>query len=277
MDNTTTQPRPELLQMADVLAREKGIDRDDVLQAMEYAIARAGRSKYGPQYDVRATIDRKTGEIKMARYTTVVETVEEEGAQISLQDAHKINPDLKLGDEIVDPLPPMDFGRIAAQTAKQVIVQKVRDAERVRQYNDFKVIFNGGVESKSSVKSFKWLSVCDTSEIEGGSLKEQLQQSQEAINQLREQKKEEVKQTVNAVKESAKQTTEDIKNQVQNVKDSIDEIKNLFKKNRRGGGRFALLPSCYVSAALPAEDVCEHQRSHDCRVGLDDESRSVHI
>lgn len=98
------------------------------------------------------------------------------------------------------------------------------------QYNDFKVIFNGGVESKSSVKSFKWLSVCDTSEIEGGSLKEQLQQSQEAINQLREQKKEEVKQTVNAVKESAKQTTEDIKNQVQNVKDSIDEIKNLFKK-----------------------------------------------
>ena len=138
MENTTTQPRPELLQMADVLAREKGIDRDDVLQAMEYAIARAGRSKYGPQYDVRATIDRKTGEIKMARYTTVVETVEEEGAQISLQDAHKINPDLKLGDEIVDPLPPMDFGRIAAQTAKQVIVQKVRDAERVRQYNDFK-------------------------------------------------------------------------------------------------------------------------------------------
>ena len=138
MENTTTQPRPELLQMADVLAREKGIERDDVLQAMEYAIARAGRSKYGPQYDVRATIDRKTGEIKMARYTTVVETVEEEGAQISLQDAHKINPDLKLGDEIIDPLPPMDFGRIAAQTAKQVIVQKVRDAERVRQYNDFK-------------------------------------------------------------------------------------------------------------------------------------------
>lgn len=98
------------------------------------------------------------------------------------------------------------------------------------QYNDFKVLFNGGVESKSSVKSFKWLSVCDTSEIEGGSLKEQLQQSQDAINQLRQQKKEEVQQTVTAVKESAKQTSEDIKNQVQNVKDSIDEIKNLFKK-----------------------------------------------
>ena len=98
------------------------------------------------------------------------------------------------------------------------------------QYNDFKVLFNGGVESKSSVKSFKWLSVCDTSEIEGGSLKEQLRQSQDAINQLRQQKKEEVQQTVTAVKESAKQTSEDIKNQVQNVKDSIDEIKNLFKK-----------------------------------------------
>ncbi len=138
MENTITQPRPELLQMADLLAREKGISRDDVLHAMEFAIARAGRSKYGPQYDVRASIDRKTGEIKMARYTKVVETVEEEGTQISLTDAQKINPSLKLGDEIIDPLPPMDFGRIAAQTAKQVIVQKVRDAERVRQYNDFK-------------------------------------------------------------------------------------------------------------------------------------------
>ena len=138
MENTTTLPRPELLQMADAVAREKGIDREDVLQAMEFAIARAGRSKYGPQYDVRAKIDRKTGEIKMARYTTVVEEVEEEGVQISLSDARKKNPELKLGDEIIDPLPPMDFGRIAAQTAKQVIVQKVRDAERVRQYNDFK-------------------------------------------------------------------------------------------------------------------------------------------
>lgn len=97
-------------------------------------------------------------------------------------------------------------------------------------YKDFKVSFNGGVESKSSVKSFKWLSVCDTSQIEGGSFKDQLQQSSEAINQLRQQKKEDIKKSVDTVKETAKQTSEDIKNQIQNTKDSINELKNLFKK-----------------------------------------------
>lgn len=138
MENTTSAERPELLKMAEMVAREKGIDRDDVLEAMEFAVARAGRSKYGPQYDVRAKIDKKTGEIKLARYTTVVETVEEKSAQISLADAIKKDANLKIGDAIIDDLPSIDFGRIAAQTAKQVIVQKVKDAERVRQYNDFK-------------------------------------------------------------------------------------------------------------------------------------------
>ena len=137
MENTN-QARPELLQMADALAREKGIERDDVLEAMEVAISKAGRSKFGPEYDVRAHIDRKTGEIQMARYIEIVDEVENEFTQTTLEKAHKKYPNLKVGDFIVDPLPPMDFGRIAAQTAKQVIVQKVRDAERMHQFNEFK-------------------------------------------------------------------------------------------------------------------------------------------
>lgn len=97
-------------------------------------------------------------------------------------------------------------------------------------YKDFKAVFNGGIESKNSVKSFKWLSVCDTSQIEGGSLKEQLQQSSNALNQLRTEKKEAVQKNIEEVKNTAKQTAEEIKNQVQNTKDSINELKNLFKK-----------------------------------------------
>ena len=134
-------PRLELLQVADVVARDKGIEREEVLEAMEAAIQKAGRTKYGAQHDIRAKIDRKTGEIQMARYITVVaapEDVENDAAQITLADAVKKDPALKVGDEIVDPLPPIDFGRIAAQTAKQVITQKVRDAERMRQFNEYK-------------------------------------------------------------------------------------------------------------------------------------------
>lgn len=97
-------------------------------------------------------------------------------------------------------------------------------------YKDFKAVLNGGIESKNSVKSFKWLSVCDTSQIEGGSLKEQLQQSTDALNQLRTEKKEAVQKNIEEVKNTAKQTAEEIKNQVQNTKDSINELKNLFKK-----------------------------------------------
>jgi N utilization substance protein A len=131
-------PRPELLQVADTVARDKGIDRDEVLQAMEQAIQKAGRSKYGLEYDIRAEIDRKNGEIKLMRFREVADPVENEATQIKLEEAKELNPEAEVGDFLTDPLPPIDFGRIAAQTAKQVIVQRVRDAERQRQYNEFK-------------------------------------------------------------------------------------------------------------------------------------------
>ena len=134
----STLPRPELIQMADILAREKNIDKQAVLEAMEQGISKAGRSKYGPEYDIRTKIDPNTGAIQMARYMTVVETVEDEFTQIALDEAVKKDKTLKVGDEITDLLPPMDFGRIAAQTAKQVITQKVREAERMCQYNEMK-------------------------------------------------------------------------------------------------------------------------------------------
>ena len=128
----------ELLQVADAVAREKTIDRDEVLEAMEQAIQKAGRSKYGHDHDIRARIDRKTGEIHLARYLEVAEVVENEATQVSLAYAQKRRPGIKPGEFLIDPLPPIDFGRIAAQTAKQVIVQKVRDAERKRQFNEYK-------------------------------------------------------------------------------------------------------------------------------------------
>ncbi len=128
----------ELLQVADAVAREKNIDRDEVLEAMEQAIQKAGRSKYGHEHDIRARIDRKSGDIHLTRYLEVVETVENEATQVTLAYAVRRKPSAKVGDFLIDPLPPIDFGRIAAQTAKQVIVQKVRDAERKRQFNEFK-------------------------------------------------------------------------------------------------------------------------------------------
>ena len=145
-----TLPRPELIQTADALAREKNISPDEVLSAIEIGISKAGRAKYGPEYDIRTQIDRKTGAIQMARYITVVEEVENEAAEISLENARKKNPSAQLGDEIIDPLPPMDFGRIVAGTAKQIILQKVRESERLHQYNEMKdkkgEIVNGTVK-----------------------------------------------------------------------------------------------------------------------------------
>jgi len=138
MQTSTSYPRPELLQVADTVARDKGIDRDEVLEAMEQAIQKAGRSKFGQEYDIRAEIDRKSGEIKLMRFREVADPVVNEATQIPLPAAKKINPEAEIGDFLTDPLPPIDFGRIAAQTAKQVIVQKVRDAERQRQFNEFK-------------------------------------------------------------------------------------------------------------------------------------------
>ena len=127
----------ELVQVADAVAREKNIDREIVLEAMEEAIQKAGRSKYGHDHDIRAVIDRKHGSIALKRYRTVVETLENEATQLTVKEAQRIKKDAVLGDELIDDLPPLDFGRIAAQTAKQVIVQKVRDAERARQFDEF--------------------------------------------------------------------------------------------------------------------------------------------
>src|SRR5437764_1410373 len=130
--------RLELLQIADAVAREKSIDRRIVITAMEDAIAKAARSRYGAETEVHAEIDSKTGELRLARHMLVVENVENSSNQISLEDAKKHNPAAQIGDTIADALPPLEYGRIAAQSAKQVIVQKVREAERDRQYQEYK-------------------------------------------------------------------------------------------------------------------------------------------
>jgi N utilization substance protein A len=146
----TAIARPELLLVADAVAREKSIDREEVLEAMEQAIQKAGRAKYGHEKDIRATIDRKTGDVRLSRWTEAVEVVENEETQIPVHLAKKFKPDIQLGQHLVDPLPPIDFGRIAAQTAKQVIVQRVREYERRRQYDEYKdrvgEIINGMVK-----------------------------------------------------------------------------------------------------------------------------------
>ncbi len=150
MENIVNMPRPEILLVADTVAREKNIDREDVFDAMEQAIQKAGRSKYGQAYDIRVSINRKTGAITLARYRTVVEEVENDNMELTLEDARRINPNIKIGECIIDPLPPIDFGRVAAQTAKQVIKQKVGEAERNKQYEEYKekigTIINGTVK-----------------------------------------------------------------------------------------------------------------------------------
>ena len=153
MQNIENMPRPEIILVADTVAREKNIDKEDVFTAMEVAIQKAGRSKYGFEHDIRANIDRKTGAISLARYREVVEgpeNVENEVTQLTLEDAKMYDANAKVGDFIIDQLPPIDFGRIAAQTAKQVIVQKVRDAERNKQFEEYKekigTIVNGTIK-----------------------------------------------------------------------------------------------------------------------------------
>lgn len=134
----STMGNTEILQIADAVAREKGIGREQVIEALENAIQVAGRRKYGHEHNIRAEIDRKSGEIRLYRITDVVETVENEVTQITLAEAKRRDKNLEIGGSIKDPLPPIDFGRIAAQTAKQVIVQKVRDAERDKQFDEYK-------------------------------------------------------------------------------------------------------------------------------------------
>ena len=138
MESGTSFTQIEMLQVADAVAAEKGIDREHVLDAMEQAIQHAGKRKYGQDHDIRADIDRTSGEIKLMRYIEVADPVENATTQISIEEARDRNPDAQIGDFLIDALPPIDFGRIAAQTAKQVIVQKVREAERERQYKEYK-------------------------------------------------------------------------------------------------------------------------------------------
>ncbi len=128
----------ELLQIADAVAREKNIDRQIVLESMEDAMQKAARSRYGQETEVRAEINPKTGEVRFSRLLLVVDEIENDATQILLPDAHKKNPAAQVGDWIAETLPPFDFGRIAAQSAKQVIVQKVREAERDKQYDEYK-------------------------------------------------------------------------------------------------------------------------------------------
>ena len=130
--------RLELLQIADAVAREKTIDKSVVLEAMEDAITRAAKARYGQENEIRAEIDPKTGETRLNRLLMVVDVIENDATQITLTEASKKNPAAQLGDYIAEALPPIEFGRIAAQSAKQVIVQKVRDAERERMFEEFK-------------------------------------------------------------------------------------------------------------------------------------------
>jgi N utilization substance protein A len=136
--DTTALSRTELLQVADAVAREKSIEREEVLDAMEQAISKAGRAKYGHEHDIRAEIDRKTGEVRLRRFREVTDEVENEVTQMTVSEGQARQPGIEAGEFVVEDLPPIDLGRIAAQTAKQVIVQKVREAERQRQYREYK-------------------------------------------------------------------------------------------------------------------------------------------
>ncbi len=138
MSTPISANKAELLAIADAVAREKLIDKAIVLEAMEDAIQRAARSRYGAENDIRAKIDVETGDMRLWRVVEVVEQVDDYFKQVSLPDAKKLDKEAAMGDFIVDPLPPIEFGRIAAQAAKQVIFQKVRDAERERQFEEFK-------------------------------------------------------------------------------------------------------------------------------------------
>ncbi|HHX90623.1 MAG TPA: transcription termination/antitermination protein NusA, partial [Paracoccus sp.] len=147
----TSANQLELLQTAEAVAREKLIDPELVVQAMEESLARAAKSRYGADMDIRVVIDRKTGRASFTRVRTVVadEEFENHHAQMTVEQAKTHMADPQVGDELRDEVPPVELGRIAAQSAKQVILQKVREAERDRQYDEFKdragTIINGVV------------------------------------------------------------------------------------------------------------------------------------
>lgn len=133
--------RSDILQVADSLAREKGIDHEDVVKAIESAICYASQQKYGVDLDIRVSIDRKHGHVTMERYREVVaedQPVENPAAQLTLSDARKVKRDAEIGEFLTDTLPPVEFGRNGVLSAKQVIMQRIREAERERHYEEYK-------------------------------------------------------------------------------------------------------------------------------------------
>lgn len=129
---------PELLQIADSVAREKGLPKEKVIDAIEGAIQKAARYKYGQDHDVRVCVDSKSGEVSIVKCVTVREVVENDCTEISVEEAKRLDPDAHDGYEIITKLPPVDFGRVAAQVGRQVIAQRIKDAEREKQYAEFK-------------------------------------------------------------------------------------------------------------------------------------------
>jgi transcription termination/antitermination protein NusA len=138
MDMSSSLGRAEVLRVVEAVAQEKGISTDEVLEAMEQAYQTAARRTYGAEHEIVAEIDRRTGEHRLYRELEVADPVEDYNRQIGLEDAQMRNPAAQVGDHILDPLPPIDLGRIAAQSAKQVIVQRVREPAPERQYNEYK-------------------------------------------------------------------------------------------------------------------------------------------
>ena len=148
----TSANQLELLQTAEAVAREKMIDPGLVVSAMEESLARAAKSRYGSEMDIRVSIDRKTGRATFTRVRTVVEDelLENYQAEMTVEQAKQYMENPQVGEQFIEEIPPVDMGRIAAQSAKQVILQKVREAERDRQYEEFKdragTIINGVVK-----------------------------------------------------------------------------------------------------------------------------------
>ncbi|HEY1071850.1 NusA N-terminal domain-containing protein, partial [Brevundimonas sp.] len=139
--------RLELLSIADAVAREKNIDKEIVIEAIEEAIQKGAKSRYGAHHDIRAKIDHKTGELSLTRHVTIVpddwqpeDELEEfnDSAMVRLRDASKRDPEAEVGKEYVEVLPPFEFGRVQTQMARQVVTGKVREAERANQYEEFK-------------------------------------------------------------------------------------------------------------------------------------------
>jgi N utilization substance protein A len=129
---------PELLQISDAVAREKGLEKEKILDAMENAIQRAAKSKYGNEHDIRVSIDRRSGEVMILKCLTVKEVVEDAFTEVSLEEAKKIEKNAEVDHVLTTRLPPVSFGRVAAQVGRQIITQKIRDAEREKQYEEFK-------------------------------------------------------------------------------------------------------------------------------------------